>query len=181
MCTVKGNTPRLYQRIEDAFLCAGLNPDHTTTDRGHGRQDERQITALSVDPDDLADLFPGVRQIFRLVRSRHNTKTHALSQEIVYALTAADAERLPPAEAAQAIRDHWRIETILHRQKDVHMREDEDRTHLLHAPHNLGALRNLAMLLLRQATAATATWQKRRMTIARQPWRIHRLLAGAAA
>jgi predicted transposase YbfD/YdcC len=139
------------------------------------------MTALSVDPDDLADLYPGVRQIVRIVRTRQNTKTHALSQEIVYALTAADADRLPPAEAAQAIRDHWRIETILHRQKDVHMREDDDRTHLLHAPHNLGALRNLAILLLRQATAAAATWQRRRQTVTRQPWRIHRLLTCAAA
>jgi len=61
------------------------------------------------------------------------------------------------------------------------MREDHDRTRLRHAPQNLGAIRNLSMLLLRQASAATATWEERQRTIAKQPWRVHRLLVGQAA
>ena len=179
---VKGNTPGLHDRIEQAFLAAGLPPDVTQHERGHGREDVRILRVIETHPDDLADLFPHVRQIYQIERTRISTKTHEiLSTETVYALTAASAERLPPAAAAQAIRDHWRIENLLHRQKDVRMQEDHDRTHTRHSAHNLGAIRNLSLILLRQATAHDATWEQRWRTVAKQPWRVIRLMTGFAA
>lgn len=139
----------------------------------------RVLSVLEVHPDDLADVFPHVRQIYQIQRTRISTATHeALSTETVYALTAASAQRLPPVAAAQAIREHWRIENNLHRQKDVRMQEDHDRTHTRHSAHNLAALRNLSLILLRQATAHDATWEQRWRTIAKQPWRVIKLIAG---
>jgi predicted transposase YbfD/YdcC len=182
MCVVKGNTPGLYDRIEQAFLAAGLAPAVIQRGRGHGREETRSVRVIETHPDDLADLFPSVRQVYQIERTRISTKTHdVLSTETVYALTAASAERLPPAAAAQAIRDHWRIENLLHRQKDVRMQEDHDRTHVRHSAHNLGALRNLSLILLRQATGHDATWEQRWRTVAKQPWRVIRLMTGSAA
>ncbi|MFW5882370.1 MAG: ISAs1 family transposase [Planctomycetota bacterium] len=182
MCVVKGNTPGLFDRIEHAFHSAGVAPAVIQHGRGHGREDVRCLRALDAHPDDLADVFPHVRQIYQIERTRISTKTHeTLSTETVYALTAASAERLPPAAAAQAIRDHWRIENVLHRQKDVRMQEDHDRTHTRHSAHNLAAIRNLSLILLRQATAHDATWEQRWRTVAKQPWRVLRLITGRAA
>jgi len=61
------------------------------------------------------------------------------------------------------------------------MQEDADRTKRGHAPHNLGALRNLALTILRQATGAGITWEQRWRTIAKQPWRAQKLILSRAA
>ena len=61
------------------------------------------------------------------------------------------------------------------------MQEDHDRTHTRHSAHNLAALRNLSLILLRQVTAHDATWDQRWRTIAKQPWRAINLITGTKA
>jgi hypothetical protein len=78
-------------------------------------------------------------------------------------------------QAAQAIRNHWHIENRQHRQKDVRMQEDNDRTTIRHAPHNLASLRNLALIILNTATAK-AKPSKRWNVIKTQPWRAYRAM-----
>ncbi len=126
----------------------------------------------------LDTYIPHAHQIFLIERKRLTYSTQKTSHEITYAITNATAEQLPPALAAQAIRDHWQVENGLHWQKDVRMQEDADRTTTRNAPHNLGALRNTSLTLLRQATAARATIKQRWETIRKQPWRIHKLMFG---
>lgn len=106
-------------------------------------------------------------------------RTGHSAHDIVYAITNADRHHLPPARAAQTIRDHWLIENALHRQKDVRMQEDHDRTRTRHAPHNLGIIRNLAITILNQATA-TATPARRWQVAKTQPWRLYRIMGIAA-
>ena len=109
---------------------------------------------MTTDPTDPACAgFPHLKQLFQIHRERMEHRTGNISHETVYAITNADEQQLSPAEAAQAIRNHWHIENRLHRQKDVRMQEDNDRTTIRHAPHNLASLRNLALIILNTATA----------------------------
>ena len=116
-----------------------------------------------------------MRQIFQVYRERVDNRTGKTSHEISYAITNADQTRLTPAMAAQAIRDHWQVENALHRQKDVRMKEDDDRTHTRHAPHNLASLRNIALAILNRATAI-ATPSRRWQVAKTQPWRIYKAM-----
>lgn len=102
-------------------------------------------------------------------------RTGFITHETAYAITNATATQLAPAAAAQAIRNHWQVENGLHRQKDVRMKEDNDQTRTRHAPHNLAALRNLAITVLHQATAK-ATPAKRWAVARLQSWRIHKAM-----
>jgi len=95
---------------------------------------------------------------------------------VTYAITNADRQRLPPALAAQVIRQHWRVENDLHRQKDVRMKEDQSKVRTRNAPHNLATLRNLALAVIRLATARGASHAQRWETVAKQPWRAYKVM-----
>ena len=148
-----------------------MNAPYCTYDHGHGRDETRKLSAISILKDDPQFAqFPQVRQIFRTERTRFHHRTGQTDHEIAYAITNAKRAQLPPARAAQAIRNHGHVENALHRQKDVRMREDDDRTRTRHAPHNLATLRNLALTVVNMVTASGAPAHRWRV-VKKQPWR----------
>jgi predicted transposase YbfD/YdcC len=153
-----------------------LTPPHCTYDHGHGREETRKLTAITVAPNEPEFAsFPEIRQILKIERTRFHHRTGQTDHEIAYAITNAQRSQLPPARAAQAVRNHWQVENNLHRQKDVRMREDDDKTHTRHAPHNLATMRNLALTVVNLVTAP-ATPSCRWRVVKRQPWRALKLL-----
>jgi len=50
-----------------------------------------------------------------------------------------------PERLNEVVRHHWEVENCLHWRLDVVMNEDQDRTRLGHAPHNLAVLRHMAL------------------------------------
>jgi len=131
------------------------------------------VTIASSDP--ILTEFPAARQVFRVERTRFHHRTGQTDHEVAYAITNASSRQMSPTRAAQVIRNHWQVENALHRQKDVRMREDHDRTRTRHAPHNLATLRNLALTVV-NAVTAKATPTRRWEVILEQPWRAHKLL-----
>jgi len=134
---LQGNQPRLLAAATRAFAQNTSLATHTTWNHGHGREDRRTISAITVTPrhGDL-HIFPQLHQIFKIERTRYYHSTGRTETETAYALTNAARKRLSLPRAAQAIQDHWRIENNLHRQKDVRMRADDDLTRTRHAPRN---------------------------------------------
>lgn len=153
-----------------------LKPDCVTYDHGHGREDTRKFIAITIGHSDpILSEFPDARQIFRVERTRFHHRTGQTDHELAYAITNASRRQMPPARAAQVIRNHWQVENALHRQKDVRMREDNDRTRTRHAPHNLATLRNLALTVVNAVTAKAAPARRWEIVLA-QPWRVRKLL-----
>jgi predicted transposase YbfD/YdcC len=120
----------------------------STTQRckGHGRIETRTLTTTTWLNDYLVD-WPGVRQVFRLERSRtHQGKT---STEVVYGITSLDRTQAGPDRLLELTRAHWAIENGLHHTRDETFREDRCRVRRGHAAQVLASLRNVALHLLR--------------------------------
>jgi predicted transposase YbfD/YdcC len=157
--TVKENTKRLFQRLDDLDWDT-VPVGHTTIETGHGRWEKRTIQVLDA-PDDLD--FPHAGQVFLIERvtvrtvyrrnknSKRLKKTkvrHCIAALGITSLTAAQAT---PEHLATYVRGHWAIENKIHWVRDVTFREDASRVRTDARPRIMTTLRNLAIGLIRQA------------------------------
>jgi predicted transposase YbfD/YdcC len=108
--TVKENQPNLAAQLR-GLPWKQVPVLHRTTDRGHGRQEIREIQVLTV--DDL--LFPHARQVARIRRKRRRLGTRRWTTEIVYAITDLPAHQATAEEIATWAREHWTVENTAHR------------------------------------------------------------------
>jgi predicted transposase YbfD/YdcC len=140
---VKDNQHSLLRQVQRPFVGGrGTVNGTTTTETGHGRQEQRSIRAVT--PRYLD--FPHAAQAIKIIRKR---VVHGrTSRETVYAITDLTAEQASPDQLAQAARDHWGIEA-LHHIRDVTFAEDACRTRTGTAPRIMASLRNLAIALLK--------------------------------
>lgn len=120
----------------------------TTRSKGHGRTERRAITTTTWLGEYLSG-WPGVAQVFRLVRER--TVAGVTAVEVGYGITSlgrvvGDAGRL-----LELSRRHWGIENELHDTRDETFREDRCRVRRGNAPRVMTSLRNIAVHLLRNA------------------------------
>jgi hypothetical protein len=155
----KDNQPTLHHNIEWLFA-----PDRPTVlglpfpndftqarsvDKGHGRLEQREITVSSL-LKDHSD-WPGLEQVFKLVRQRTECATGERSIQTVYGFTSLSAQQATPARLLGLIRAYWGIESGLHCPRDTTFREDHVRTNSTNSGHVLAALNNLVIGLLRHA------------------------------
>ena len=113
--------------------------------------------------------FPHAAQAIQIVRRRRslNAKNGTMwkkrwSTEMVYAVTSLTATEASPAELADILRGHWRIEDRLHWVRDVTYDEDRSQVRTGTGPRVMASLRNLAISALRIAghtnIAAALRW-----------------------
>jgi predicted transposase YbfD/YdcC len=156
---VKENQPQLHRDIATLFasrtdttLSAASLPawdmrEAGSEERGHGRQEQRRLTA-STELNDYLD-WPGVAQV--LVIERVWWERGARHAAVRYAITS-----LPPAVADAArllvlVRDHWQIENGLHYVKDVTLGEDRSLIHKGNGPSIMAILRDTVVSVLHRA------------------------------
>jgi len=112
---VKDNQPTLHRRIHDvAAAMAPLGSAHSH-DNGRNRDERRVVTVF--DPADMladTDWHPHVVAIIRVERDVHtrNAQTGLLRYSNETAFYVANTP-VTAARAAEAIRAHWRIESVL--------------------------------------------------------------------
>lgn len=135
---------------------------HRTDERGHGRQETRLYTAVTLNEhtthridDATRGDWPGLSAVGRVVSTR-TEKGKTTSQTRYYLLSGPDVKRF-----ARSVRGHWGIENQLHWVLDVTMGEDKNRTSKDHGPENLAILRRLALNLLRMAREQTKKSMKK--------------------
>jgi predicted transposase YbfD/YdcC len=135
---------------------------HRTDERGHGRDETRIYTAVTLDKhthhrvdDATRSSWPGLNAVGRVVSTR-TIKDQTTTQTRYYLLSDPDVKHF-----AQAVRGHWGIENKLHWVLDVTMGEDANRTSKDHGPENLAILRRLALNLLRMAREQTKKTMKK--------------------
>lgn len=117
-----------------------------TTNKGHGRIDERKIT-VSSQLNDFLD-WPFLKQVFKLERRVTNIKTGQVKEREVYGFTSLTREKVTPAELLTLIRSYWGIENGLHYRRDVTLLEDRTRMTSKKAGHVMACLNNLVLGLL---------------------------------
>jgi hypothetical protein len=105
-------------RTDSADLFEDRTPDRRrwqyaqTWDKGHGRLEQRQMTASP----DLHDWFhkdwEGIEQVFRLERTVRTLKTGKLHHEVVYGLSSLSLRHAPAARMLELVPRHWASEIV---------------------------------------------------------------------
>ncbi|MFF6780779.1 ISAs1 family transposase [Streptomyces sp. NPDC012510] len=146
LLSVKNNQPTLAGQLRK--LPWGKAPVlDRSRDRGHGREEVREVKVVSVD----GLLFPYARQVVRIHRKRRSLSAKKWQTETVYAVTDLPAHQASPAEIASWARGHWIIENTVHWTKDVTFAEDASQVRRHHTPAVMSALRDLTRTALDRA------------------------------
>jgi predicted transposase YbfD/YdcC len=162
---VKGNQERLLADIQqivtaalDGDLPARVVAQHTTVERGHGRQEERSCVVVhQVAGIRDRKLWSHLTTVGMCRRER--TVNGQPSTEVCYFM---GSRRMGARRYALALRSHWGIENGLHWQLDVSFREDASRIENRHGAANLALLRKLALSLLKQHPHKDSIARKRK-------------------
>lgn len=150
---VKENQEKLLDDVKTVFHgpFSGLleKSSDETLDMGHGRIEERHLTAS----DELSDYsdWPGLEQVFELTRTTTFKKTGEVRKETVYGITSLTSEEAGPLRLLELIRCHWHIENKSHWVRDVTFGEDHSQVRCGNAPQVMAALRNTVIGLIRSA------------------------------
>lgn len=165
LLVVKANQERLREDIQDTVTRAleGELPahrvrEHTTTERGHGRQEERSCVVIE-EVGGIRDrsAWPHLRAVGMCRRER--TVNGKSTTEVCYFI---GSRRMAARRYLAALRDHWGIENNLHWQLDVSFHEDASRVENRHGAANLSLFRKLALSLLKQNPRNTTMARKRK-------------------
>ena len=130
---VKDNQPSVRESIQTLFACertAGGPVVHdfqtaTTLDKGHGRIEQRRLTASSMLNEYLE--WPGLGQVFALECEVIECSSEQRRHEIVYGLTSLSRTEASAARLLLLSRTHWGIENGLHYRRDVIFKDDATR------------------------------------------------------
>ena len=162
---VKANQGRLLEDIQET-VARGLDGElpaqrvrHcTTTERGHGRQEERSCVVIE-DVGGIRDrpAWPQLRAVGMCRRDR--TVDGETTTEVCYFI---GSRRMAAHRYLAALRDHWGIENNLHWQLDVSFHEDASRVENRHGAENLSLFRKLALSLLKQNPRQESMARKRK-------------------
>ena len=153
---LKSNQPLFHQEVVDLFERCLTNDCHgiaystaATTDKGHGRIEQRRIWATS-DIGWFAERgkWKNLRSLIRVqARRTVNGQTSSEYHYYISSLPADNASRL-----LDYIRGHWGIENGLHWCLDINFREDDCRIRQGHAAENFARLSRIALNLLKAQT-----------------------------
>ncbi len=154
--SLKENHPTLHEAVVQQFTAA-LELDspppamrrQVTVEDSHGRQQRREYLALPA-PQSLCGFasWAGLASLVMVLRVTRVGDVE--TEEVSYYLSS-----LPPKvkALAQAIRQHWSIESQLHWILDVTFTEDASRIRQRHAPQTSAMLRRLAVSILSSDTS----------------------------
>ncbi|MEV7939300.1 ISAs1 family transposase [Kitasatospora sp. NPDC088264] len=140
---VKDNQKKLRRQLK-SLPWKDIPLQGRTRGIGHGRSEIRRIKVATV--NNL--LFPGACQAVQVKRRRTDRKTGKTTIATIYAVTSLTAEQATPAQLAQLIRGHWKIEA-LHHVRDTTFAEDASQLRTGNAPRAMATWRNLAVGALR--------------------------------
>jgi hypothetical protein len=131
-------------------------PQHTTTNRGHGRIEKREIWT-STELNGLLN-FPYVAQVFCIRRTTTDLHGNLVAGrktflELTFGVTSIPVDRADPARVLSLNRGHWEIENRVHHVRDMTYDEDRSQVRKGTRPQAMAGIRNLAISLLRLAGA----------------------------
>ena len=158
----------------DGQLPAGRVRQCSTSERGHGRVEERHCVII----EDLRGIrdrqaWPHLRTVGMCRRER--TVHGETTTEVCYFI---GSRRMAARRYAAALRNHWGIENYLHWQLDVSFHEDANRVENRPGAENLSLFRKLALSLLKQNPRQESMARKRKAA-AVEPGYLAEIITGA--
>jgi predicted transposase YbfD/YdcC len=154
--TVKGNQHNLHWDLHKLFEetqpipgTGELPKDFRmakTVNKGHGRIEERCLTASSL-LKDYVD-WPYLEQVFKLERRFTYLKSGKIMREVRYGITSLPAERASPKRLLHIVRSLWGMENGLHYRRDATLQEDRTRLTRGNAGQVMAVINNLVLGLL---------------------------------
>ena len=117
-----------------------------TTEKGHGRVEERSLETVEVTPAEIS--WQGAQQVCRLTRKR--SQGAETSIQTVFLVTSLPKEQAGPNDLLRLSRSHWGIENRLHCVRDITFKEDSCRVRKGAIPQLLAAFRNTALTCIRR-------------------------------
>jgi predicted transposase YbfD/YdcC len=162
---VKGNQEHLLEDVQ-ATVERALNGElpaqtvlqHSTTEQGHGRQENRSYVVIH-DVQGIRDrqAWPKLKTVGMCCSER--TVQGKTTTEVRYFI---GSRKMGVRKYAKVLRGHWRIENNLHWQLDISLREDASRIQERHGAANLALLRKMALSLLKQNPTKDSIARKRK-------------------
>lgn len=143
-------------------------PKAQTTDKGHGRIEERSLWTCPVDGATVG--LAGAAQIFRIERKVQRLRKGRVIKttfETAYGVTSLGAEEADAARLLALVRGYWAIETKQHYRRDHTQREDHCLVRHSVAARNLSLMRSTAIFLFerqrgaRGAKRSLPDWQRK--------------------
>lgn len=177
----KGNQERLLQDVQetvaralDGELTAAKVRQCTTSERGHGRTEERSCVVIE-EVSGIRDrkAWPHLRVVGMCRRER--TVGGVTTTEVCYFI---GSRRMAARRYLAALREHWGIENNLHWQLDVSFHEDASRVENRHGAENLSLFRKLALSLLKHNPLKESMARKRKAA-AVDPGYLAEIITGA--
>lgn len=149
LLTVKANQPSLFAQLA-ALPWPQIPLADRTRERGHGREETRQLKATALAGPGRELLFPHAAQALQIIRRRRPLNADKKwSAETVYAITSLTARDASGTDLAELARGHWSIEDRLHWVRDVSYDEDRSQIRTGSGPRTMASLRNLAISAVR--------------------------------
>jgi predicted transposase YbfD/YdcC len=134
-------------------LAAAERQTARTVNKGHGRLETRTLVSTTQLDEGYLD-FPGVRQCFKLTRTRtlrdRATGEIKTTSETVFGVTSLPRERADAGQLMKLVRTHWEIENKVFHVRDLTMGEDACRVRKRSAPVIFSTLRNGVLNVLQR-------------------------------
>ena len=157
---------------------AGLTATATDLDKGHGRVEDRRVTAstridwLTSDRRFSGEYrFPAIAAIVKVEATVYEKAKQ--SNQIRFYVTSRP---VTASQFAEAIRGHWAIENSLHWVLDVTFNEDAARSRTGHDPNNMAIVRHFAINMVRSHNDKRSI-KLRRNKAARNPQYMAQIIA----
>ena len=163
----KANNRALFEIMKELNMQETRGAPHSSTfERGHGREESREIWCSSNLGwhGKVSAFFPKAKQVATVVRTQKNLTSGKETFEVVYLITSRNRIEMSPEQMLEGNRMHWTVEAKNHYVKDGFFAEDKSRCRAGNLPHNLSILRNVALKILRKVQLALCT-KKSRETI----------------
>jgi predicted transposase YbfD/YdcC len=139
---LRGNQKALCKSVKSHLRSAMPLSRHSDVCRQKGR-DEHRLCSVYPPPNDASDLWTDFKRLVVVERTRR-FKTRVETETACFVSSA----KLSAKAFGASVRQHWGIENILHRTKDVLFGEDHHRIRTGNAPQNWSLLLSLSLNLL---------------------------------
>jgi predicted transposase YbfD/YdcC len=147
---IKNNHPAVRKDLVEFFESDTIDRSelqyHKETNKGHGRQEVREIWTSTQMNKHFKDEWAGIAQVFMIKRTVIEKGEERV--EIVYGMTSLPRKKADAKRLLELNRKHWSIENRLHYRRDVTLGEDASQVRVKGAPEVLAALNGGILALM---------------------------------
>ncbi len=144
MIQLKRNRKKLFEHIDQQTTQHKPLDSYTTKEKQKGRIENRKYDVYRIDTDTLP---PGWMHINSAIKVRRwGTRQDTIYEETAFYLSNM---KLDAQSFGTGIRNHWMIENLLHREKDVQQNEDHNKVRKKNLATIISLLQTLVLSLFR--------------------------------